>query len=54
MPRERRSRRRGGGASRREDSATKAPAYIKRKIPYYEVLNEEELSIIEHNSETIL
>ena len=54
MARERRSRRREGGASQGNDDAPKAPPYIKRKIPYYEILNEEELQIIENNSETIL
>jgi len=32
----------------------KAPAYIKRKIPHYSILNDEELSIIEQNADTIL
>ena len=54
MARERRSRRRGGGANQGVDDTPKAPSYIKRKIPYYEILNEEELQIIENNSETIL
>ena len=53
--------RRGGGSSRRRggeaaggEPAFKAPPYIKRKIPYYELLNDEELSIIENNAEIIL
>ena len=53
--------RRGGGSSRRRggeaaggEPAVKVPAYIKRKIPYYELLNDEELSIIENNADTIL
>ena len=53
MARERRNRRRRGG-----DDATppppKPPAYIKRKIPYYEILDDESLKIIEANAETIL
>ncbi|NND83230.1 MAG: trimethylamine methyltransferase family protein [Gammaproteobacteria bacterium] len=53
MARERRNRRRRGGDEVKE-AAPKAPAYIKRKIPYYEVLNEESLQIIENNAETIL
>jgi trimethylamine--corrinoid protein Co-methyltransferase len=53
MARERRGRRRRGGA----DSASaepSAPAYIKRKIPHYSILDDESLSIIENNAETIL
>lgn len=53
MARERRNRRRRGN----DDAALaapKAPAYIKRKIPYYEILDEESLQIIEANAETIL
>jgi len=50
--------RRGGGRSRRAARAANAestaPAYIKRKIPYYEILDDASLSIIEDNAETIL
>jgi len=50
--------RRGGGRSRRAAQAataeSTAPAYIKRKIPYYEVLDDASLSIIEENAEVIL
>lgn len=52
--------RRGGGRRRRKGGddaapkAMKAPAYIKRKIPYYEILDEEGLQTIERNAETIL
>ena len=55
MARERKSgrrRRRNRGA--KEETVVAAPAYIKRKIPYYEILNDESLSIIENNAETIL
>lgn len=52
MPRERRRRRRG--ANREAAVAPKAPPYIKRKIPYYEILDEQQLSIIESNADTIL
>ena len=48
----RRRRRNDGGAG--QDDAPKAPAYINRKIPHYSILNDEELSIIENNAETIL
>lgn len=50
-------RRRGGG---REAKLARARAggarepYIKRNIPYFEVLNEEQLCIIEENADTIL
>jgi trimethylamine---corrinoid protein Co-methyltransferase len=40
-------------AARLARSATWVP-YITRKIPYYEVLDEEGLALIEHNAETIL
>ncbi|MGQ7843207.1 trimethylamine methyltransferase family protein [Granulosicoccus sp. 3-233] len=52
-----RGRRRGGGREARRARAaagTTAQAYIKRKIPYYEILNEEGLALIEHNADTIL
>lgn len=52
MARERRRRRRGGGDA--SEATPKAPAYIKRKIPYYEILNDEQLGIIESNADTIL
>ncbi|WP_271271286.1 trimethylamine methyltransferase family protein [Aliamphritea hakodatensis] len=52
----RKSRRGGGRAGRR--AAGGAPAeivpYITRNIPYYEVLDEEGLALIEANAETIL
>ena len=50
--------RRGGGRSRRAALAASAestaPAYIKRKIPYYQVLDDASLTIIENNAEVIL
>ena len=53
-----RSRRAGGGreAKRAARSArsTQSVPYITRKIPYYEVLDEEGLQIIERNADTIL
>lgn len=55
MARERRGRnrrRRGGGETGEPEQ--KAPAYIKRKIPHYSILNDDELAIIENNAETIL
>ena len=54
MPRERRNRRRRASSEDAAPAAPKAPAYIKRKIPYYEILDEESLQIIENNADTIL
>ena len=53
-----RVRKRGGGraarqASLRTPEIQKAP-YITRKVPFYEVLDEEGLTLIEENAETIL
>ena len=51
-------RRRGGGGREaklaRAAAGTAAEAYIKRNIPIYEILNEEGLSLIERNADTIL
>ncbi|MEO0369358.1 MAG: trimethylamine methyltransferase family protein, partial [Pseudomonadota bacterium] len=55
MPRERRGgnrRRRGGDDAK--SSVPAAPPYIKRKIPYFEMLNDEQLTQIEYNADTIL
>ena len=51
-------RRKAGGrdakrAARQQTTAASAP-YIERKIPYFEVLNDEALELIEHNADTIL
>ena len=55
---ERASRRKGGGrAGRREargSSAAEAAPFIERKIPYVEILSEENLQLIEHNAERLL
>src|SRR5277367_5860247 len=40
-------------AARTASAASSIP-YITRKIPYYEVLTEEGLSLMEHNADTIL
>ncbi len=53
MARERRNRRRRGG-DQGVDNSPKAPAFIKRKIPHFEILDEEALQTIESNAETIL
>jgi len=50
-------RRAGGREAKRAARAARAGAsvpYISRKIPYFEVLSEEGLAIIEHNADTIL
>ena len=51
-------RKRGGGRAARKaertSSVTKGVPYITRKVPFYEVLNEEGLSLIENNADTIL
>ena len=51
-------RKRGGGRAARKAersaSVTKGVPYITRKVPFYEVLNEDGLSLIENNAETIL
>ena len=55
MARERRGRsRRRRGGSETGESEPKAPAFIKRKIPHYSILSDDELAIIENNAETIL
>ena len=45
MARERRRRRRGPAESDAQE-VPKAPAYIKRKIPHYSILSDDELSVI--------
>ena len=53
----RRARGGGGGAARRAERSAvhfETAKYIERNIPNFEVLNEEALSIIEANAETIL
>lgn len=53
-------RRRRGGSSGRDAKRARAAAgnasqaYIKRSIPFFEILNEEGLSLIEENADTIL
>ncbi|MDQ6433026.1 trimethylamine methyltransferase family protein [Mesorhizobium sp. LHD-90] len=48
----------GGAAARRAARSGGGPGtqltYIKRKIPLYEVLGEEGISLIEHNADTVL
>ena len=52
MARERRRDR--GRAAKESIAATPKDAYIKRKIPVYQILDDEQLSIIENNADTIL
>ena len=51
-------RRHGGGREAKRAARRKMPtstaAYIDRKIPYYELLGDEALELIEHNAETVL
>ncbi len=51
-------KRRGGGRSARQQAratnTTPVAPYINRNIPYFELLNEEQLALIEHNAETVL
>jgi len=54
MPTTRRNRRSNRKPRNADESVVQAPAYITRKIPEYEILDEEGLSIIEANAETIL
>ena len=53
-----RRRRKGAGRQAKLAARLKAPestaAYIDRNIPYYELLNEEELTLIEKNADTVL
>ena len=52
-----RARKRGGRRGRQESEQSAAPEiipYITRKIPEYQLLDEEGLSIIEENADTIL
>ncbi len=50
--------RRSGGRSAKRVARQQAPvdtaAFIDRKIPYYELLDEESLELIEHNADTVL
>jgi len=50
--------RRGGGRSAKLAARRQSPvgtaAFIDRKIPYYELLDEETLELIEHNADTVL
>ncbi len=50
-----RERRRGGRRARVQAvTESSAPAYIQRKIPCWQVLNDEQLSLIEYNADSIL
>jgi len=54
QPRTIRKTRQNRRAQRQQRSVTQAPAYIKRQIPYYELLSEEGLVQIEQTAERIL
>jgi len=51
-------RKRGGGRSARikarQSHVKETTTFIERKIPFFDVLNEEALELIEHNAETVL
>ncbi len=55
---ERQGRRGGGGRSAkrtaRQGTQTKQAAFIERNIPYFELLGDEALELIEHNADTVL
>ncbi len=57
---ERRGRRRGGGGGRsgkqaaRQKSLVAQAPYIERNVPYFEILDEAGLALIEHNADTVL
>ncbi len=53
-PRRRRSAGREAKRAARQQMPTSTAAYIDRKIPYYELLSEEALELIEDNAETVL
>ena len=53
-PRRRRSAGRAAKRAARQQMPTSTAAFIDRKIPYFEMLSEEALELIEHNAETVL
>jgi trimethylamine--corrinoid protein Co-methyltransferase len=53
-PRRRRSAGRAAKRAARQQMPTSTAAFIDRKIPYFELLSEEALELIEHNAETVL
>jgi trimethylamine--corrinoid protein Co-methyltransferase len=53
-PRRRRGAGRAAKRAARQQAVTETAAWVDRKIPYFEVLDEEALELIEHNAETVL
>ena len=53
-PRRRKSAGREAKLAARQRAPLSTAAYIDRKIPYFELLNDEALELIEHNAETVL
>ena len=55
---ERKRRRQAGGRRKkieaRQQGASKYRPYIERNIPYFEILNEEGLALIEKNADILL
>jgi len=53
-PRRRRSAGREAKRAARQRMPTDSAAFIERKIPYFEILSEEALELIENNADTVL
>ena len=53
-PRRRKSGGRSAKLAARQQSPVDTAAFIERKIPYYELLDDEALELIEHNADTVL
>jgi len=53
-PRRRRTAGREAKRAARQRAPAATAAYIERRIPYYELLSDEALELIEHNAETVL
>ena len=54
QPRRRRSAGRDAKRAARQKMQTASSAFIERKIPYFELLSDEGLQLIEDNAETVL
>ena len=53
-PRRKRGAGREAKRAARQQASGEVAAWIERRIPYFEVLNEEALELIEHNADTVL
>ena len=54
QPRRRRSGSRSAKIAERQKPQVQEAAFIERKIPYYELLNEAGLALIEENADVVL